>query len=200
MIKRKPIKELGHPTWKKRFKQYSESSHSWAFYSDSLERSANILLEQREQDLQKIEWDPNKPQDPMEYDIGNVFMLIAGHTIETLAKAMLVFNEKAINEKGEFAIKTHKLLDLLDRAKFNLSETEHEFIERLEQFVEWAGRYPAPLKYTNLMPRSYPDGSFGILNVVKSDDGLVWKQIVYKMRDKLENELWQKHNHSVEST
>lgn len=125
-------------------------------------------------------------------------MLIAGFTVENLAKAMLVFNEKVINKKGEFTIKTHKLLYLLERAKVKLSDTEHDFIERLEQFIEWAGRYPAPLKYTNLMPRSSLDDSFAILNIEQSDDGIVWKQIVSKMRDKLENELWQTQKHRVD--
>lgn len=69
MVKRKPIVKVPHKTWEKRFKQYIESSHYWAFYADSLERSANILLEQLEKDLQKIEWDPNKVQDPLEPSI-----------------------------------------------------------------------------------------------------------------------------------
>jgi hypothetical protein len=81
------------------------------------------------------------------------FMFLAGLGIECLLKAIRILQFQAAgkpvaakNWRGSLAIakelKTHDLMALARAAEITLTPAEVTLLERLTDFVEWAGRYP----------------------------------------------------------
>lgn len=81
------------------------------------------------------------------------FMFLAGLGIECLLKAIRILQFQAAgkpiateNKRGSLALvnelKTHDLLGMAKAAEIELDQAETELLERLTDFVEWAGRYP----------------------------------------------------------
>lgn len=81
------------------------------------------------------------------------FMFLAGLGIECLLKAIRILQFQAAgkpvtakNKRGSLALakelKTHDLRGLAAAAGINLDAAEVTLLERLTDFVEWAGRYP----------------------------------------------------------
>lgn len=81
------------------------------------------------------------------------FMFLAGLGVECLLKAIRILQFQAagtpvaaLNKRGRLALaaalKTHDLVGLAHAAGVSLSADELRLLERLTDFVEWAGRYP----------------------------------------------------------
>jgi hypothetical protein len=73
--------------------------------------------------------------------------MLAGMMIETLAKAVLVERNQIVRISE---LKNHNLKELVVAAGYSPNPEEIVFLDRLSEFVRWAGRYPVPLKPTNL--------------------------------------------------
>ena len=78
--------------------------------------------------------------------------MLAGLAVENLLKALIVKRMHAENrpvtegnvlrlERGR-----HSLVALSRSAQITLSSEEREVLARLSTFVQWAGRYPVPIK------------------------------------------------------
>jgi len=94
---------------------------------------------------------------------GHVSLMLYGLSIENYLKARLVQAGNASGRSGKFSLKTHKLLDLCERAQIGLCTEEAELLERLEHFVSWAGRYPVSLNVEDMYARELSDGGKGPL-------------------------------------
>lgn len=81
------------------------------------------------------------------------FMFLAGLGVECLLKAIRILQFQAAgksiaakNRRGSLALakelKTHDLVSLAHAAGIALTSAEVTLLERLTDFVEWAGRYP----------------------------------------------------------
>lgn len=81
------------------------------------------------------------------------FMFLAGLGVECLLKAIRILQFQSAgkplttkNKRGRLALarelKTHDLLSLAHAAGITLGPGEVTLLERLTDFVEWAGRYP----------------------------------------------------------
>lgn len=81
------------------------------------------------------------------------FMFLAGLGVESLLKAIRILQYQAAgkpvaakNRRGSLTLtrelKTHDLLGLAKAAGITLEPAEVTLLERLTDFVEWAGRYP----------------------------------------------------------
>lgn len=80
-------------------------------------------------------------------------MLLMGFSFENLFKAIaakkgllktnpdLCFDARVSKEKGG-----HGLTGIARSLQLGLSPDEKEYLQRLEEYVYWAGRYPVPLK------------------------------------------------------
>jgi hypothetical protein len=69
-----------------------------------------------------------------------------------------------------------------------LSTEEINLIEKLEQFITWAGKYPGPLKYEDLIPRIIQHG-ISPLYLISSSDFQKYISIYERLSDKLKNKL-----------
>ena len=174
--------------WKEQHRRGVEWPLSWLVSAESLERSTEILWEQDKRDVEALEG--ASVGDPTPAFVTRVAMLLAALTIENLLKGICVAREPARNQKGEFQIKTHKLLDLADRADVELRKEENDLLESLEAFIEWAGRYPRPLRYEDMLPRTLRSGGFGPLGGgVSGGDIKVWRELVHRLGDRLRSSI-----------
>ncbi len=184
MVKRRKIEVSAlHELWEEQCQRRLEWPHSWLFSSMSLKRAANVLWCQVQKDYEAV---LNSDHDKLSQSISSTLLLVLGYCIENLIKGLCIQKEGAFNAKGEFRFKNHKLLDLLEKVDIHLSDKEIELTERLEQFIIWAGKYPGPLDYTDLMPRILPNGGFAPLDMacIPTD-----YEIAINLVDKLETKL-----------
>jgi hypothetical protein len=77
---------------------------------------------------------------------GQVFLLLAGYTIEAQLKGILVAREPIDVTKGSLPgwITKHNLLALLEKAQIELDDPLLDFMRRANMAVVWSGRYPVP--------------------------------------------------------
>ena len=187
-VKRRPVDPRpGDYLAKLLHRRGAESGASWFVSASELERATEILWAQVEQDWAQIHDLPPEAAPPQ--FIICPTMLLAAATIENSLKGICVSREPALDKNGAFRLKTHKLLDLFDRIKFQLSADELDLVERLEVFLEWAGRYPVPLTHHSMLPRTHPSGGFGSLTYRLGSDREVWHRLVRRLDELLESLL-----------
>lgn len=169
----------------------SDDWRSWQLSAFRLSRSAKIIWKQVEEDWESrsknfiegeynISWEDFKAN----ISISNVFMLIAGLALENYLKAVCIAKNGQFNKQ----LKTHDFVKLVNLSQINFSTKEEELIERLECFVIFAGRYPAPLHSKDLTLRNFKTGGQAPLKMITGGDFDLWIKII----EKIENELEQK--------
>lgn len=116
--------------------------------------------------------------------VWGVAQLLAGLVLENVCKAILVSRSSPLNSKGTIdrAFATHDLLALVEKVGITLNEAESRVVEKLQEFVVWAGRYPVPKSSEAMRPRSTPGGGFApITSGYFPDDGLIFEQVLKKL-------------------
>lgn len=170
--------------WQEQHRRGGESPYAWLFMAQSLERATELLWNQYGEDMRNLEH--AKVGDAFPSEVARPAMLLASLTVENLLKGACVAKEPAFDLNHEFHLKTHKLLDLAGRANIVLNEDEQDLVERLESFLKWAGRYPIPLSYEDMRPRTQPAGGFSTLAVVRGTDIDVWRKLVRKVQEMID--------------
>lgn len=159
---------------------------SWLSVATSLRRAANILWEEVQHDNDKIFKEESEDIQP---SVSQNCLLLLGLSIENLLKGICVSNYVAFNEKNEFKFTTHNLLVLCEKSGIEIAEEEYHLLEVLEQFVIWAGKFPGPLKYTDLIPRYSPNGGFAPLDVRSGSDIISSFKLIDRLTKELEERL-----------
>lgn len=164
-------------------KRGTEWKIAWIASASSLERAASILLSVVETDFDAIRRDEESESCS---SVCGQFMLLAGLAIENYLKAICIKRSGAYSDDGKFQFGHHNLIKLSSESGIEFSILERELIERLEHFVVFAGRYPAPKNANALLPRIRSDGGWGSLSYFKSSDGADWKELLQKLRAALD--------------
>jgi hypothetical protein len=144
----------------------------WRDAARELERATVILWNQWKRDVSKLTHGASGSS--LRVCLTRPTALLAGLTIEGFLKAAIV-------DRGQPAPRTHKLTRLAREAQVGLSKNETDLLVRLEAFVQWAGRYPVPLKPEDMMPRRLPAGGFGLLTRIGTNDLDVWRGLVTRL-------------------
>lgn len=181
MPSRKPIDPRGgRKLFQEQHKRGAESRAAWHMVGAELERAAELLWDQHDHDMQSTQH--AVVGDAVPPLLLPAAVLLAALAVENYLKGNLVLQEGALTASGHFAHKTHKLLDLAERTKLSPTAAELDLLERLEVNLEWAGRYPIPLNYEDLLPRTMPGGGFATRTYVTSTDRQTWRGLVSKLR------------------
>lgn len=155
MVAKLPIdKRSPKDFWDDQHKSLAAEPLAWTLSADELLRSFELLVAQEALDAPTRRDKPGKYLPP----IHSVAMMLAGFAIENLLKAIHISSNPAFNASGKFDVATHDLLKLADGIDLFLTEKEKVLLERLEQFLTWAGRYPVPLFTEDMRPRTFPSG------------------------------------------
>lgn len=133
-----------------------EQPYLWLVKAKELRRAADVVWSQFIEELKGYNANGVDTGEPF---TGSVAMMLYSFTLENLLKAGLVHSGVGSNPSGKFALKSHKLESMAVSLGIPLETSECELIERLEHFLEWAGRYPIPLFSEELYPRALHDGS-----------------------------------------
>ncbi|MEW6076757.1 MAG: hypothetical protein AB1724_02980 [Thermodesulfobacteriota bacterium] len=168
MMKRS--KQIGHANHEKWIEQYSRRLSwpmSWLSVALSLRRAAAVLWEDVKKDNDKF---LNDELEEIQRSISHHCLMLLGLSIENLLKGLCVSKFGAFNKNNKFKFTTHKLLVLCEKIDLSLSEEEQYLMEVLEQFVIWAGKFPGPLEYTDLIPRYQKNSGYAPLNSVSESD------------------------------
>jgi hypothetical protein len=141
------------------FSQYILSEDAWFHTANEL-IAAMEMLESRVKDY----WDcvnaqflgQNSNPEP-EHSLVEVHMMLAGFAIENLCKGYLAGRlspeERASVKAGTLptSLKTHKILELVERIGLALSKAEKYLVEQIDQAI-WRGRYPSPVSHKGIRP------------------------------------------------
>jgi len=113
--------------------------------------------------------------------VTGVAMMLEGLALENLAKGVIVANAPARIQPNSGRPRDltnwgHIDSPMLRDAGVTLSETQHEVVKRLRQFVEWGGRYPIAK------------------DALKMEGGITWNssdfEVIDALYDQLSTELW----------
>ncbi len=182
MMKRRPIdSRIPKASWDIQHKRVSELHITWQLSAASLRYASEVLFAQLERDLARPRGNGTfKSYRPSLNPTG---LMLAGLMIENLAKAALVSRGSPLDKKGAISLKSHKLLDLVEGLGVKLSEEEALLLERLTEFITWAGKYPVPLVSEKGYPRIFPDGGSAPLAISYLErDWLATKKIAAKIQ------------------
>jgi len=169
--------------WDDQHKKLASEPLTWTLTADELLRAFELLATQVKEDLAKAHEQRNN-YIPSTFSSA---LMLAGFAIENMLKALLVTQRPAFDSSGNFSFKTHDLLKLADDVGLNLSMDERILLERLEQFLTWAGRYPVPLCADTMRPRTLPSGGFAPRTYGWIDgDFQEIRTLTNKLRSKLE--------------
>jgi hypothetical protein len=156
----------------------------WICKAKEVRRAADFLWQQFLSEIQ----DFSSGKDLKDELFGSVALMLYGLVVEILLKAGLAAKGLAISSTGKFGKKSHNLQSLAQDLGLRLSNAENELLERLQNFVEWAGRYPIPLRKEGLYPRDLLDGSkCSLCNISTGDEKKIAK-LLLKIEELLPSE------------
>ena len=156
----------------------------WMCKAREVRRAADLLWHQFVNEVRAFSTGEESPE-PF---FGDVAMMLYGLTMENLLKAGLVVKGVAASPNGNFNQKSHDLHALARDFGLVLSFAETELLERLQHFIEWAGRYPIPLYRDALYPREMLDGSKATLYGISTGDGAMVADLLAKIESHLPSE------------
>jgi hypothetical protein len=134
------IAELGK-YYRGRWELCAKDPEVWYQYANSL-KTATVAL-------RKVLWRKDRERFSFLIDIadslyGPVYMLLAGLSVETLLKGIIVATNPELVEKQKLSkdLTHHNLAKLYKKAGFVMSNDVNNLLSRLQNYVEIFGRYP----------------------------------------------------------
>lgn len=199
------IKTPPHPTalahrkrWADGFDMFAHEPWSWRLKAETLKESATIIRSEWVKVMEKPTQGPScKAPDFRLVDLGSVWMMLAGLSLENLLKGLYISKKQTIAKNGRLIgpkkWKRHELLDLIDLVnskrmpteKIEITKEESNLLERATLFVQHFGKYPIATNYDATLPRpiyGQKDGFAPMSHVFLSDLNLM-DRIYKKIED-----------------
>jgi len=123
------------------FETHQQNPDGWVSHAWSLKLCADAIADLWMKDLLRIR-QARTSRDVPHLRSGPIFLMLAGLAIENLLKAILI--RRAGRFRPEWI--SHELARLCRDAGVRLNSVERQFVRRLTDYVEWAGKYAAPTK------------------------------------------------------
>ncbi len=130
--------------WSKYHKHTLNSSGAWIEWSNRLKNVSEIVWKVLSPSLTKVPKENITIKDFRAIELTPIFMMLAGLSIELIAKA------RHIKKGSQGTLSSHTISKFVE-GKI-LTKQEKDLIKRLEIFIKWAGRYPIPLKKEDFVP------------------------------------------------
>ncbi len=126
---------------------------SWTAKANALRKSAHILWTSYKHEMERLDsLGEAAVGQSFELEYEKIAMMLMGMAIENLLKSILLVRDPSLVEDGKIArkLQTHNLLKLLDWTSISIDIQDTQLCTLLSDFILWHGRYPAPLKSTNI--------------------------------------------------
>ncbi|USX21716.1 hypothetical protein NHH82_06020 [Oxalobacteraceae bacterium OTU3REALA1] len=130
---------------------------AWKANAMSLNRAFEELTTVSLADV-KAMFDDVEPAGP---SITASVLMLGGFVVENLLKGLAAKKKKIPIVKGRPKFVHHGLVALALDAEVDLSAEEEVLLQRLTEFIMWAGRYPAPQNVNSLRGYTNRNGGFG---------------------------------------
>lgn len=173
MKRRPPDPRSPKENWDEQHQMLGTIPHIWVSKADELFAAFQVIV------AKEAERNYATP------GLSGVAYMLAGFTIEVLLKALLVQSESRFDADGNFKLRSHALRELANQAKLSLSADENKLLERLEEYLKWAGRYPIPLTSDPMRPRAIEEGFAPITYHRAGEDWHIILTLVAKLKEML---------------
>jgi hypothetical protein len=154
----KEIREERNNLFRMTYKSAASDPRQWLSYARSLKYTSNLL-----KPVFIEEHKTPRPRGQKNYfpiTVSPIYLMIVGFAVENYLKGIYVISNPDIIENDKLVkLNRHDILKLLYELKFEISKEEIYLVERLEEFVLWAGRYPIPAKFERLIPKKHREGT-----------------------------------------
>jgi hypothetical protein len=137
---------------------------AWKANAMSLNRAYEELKRVALADV-KAMFDDVEPAGP---SITASVLMLGGFAVENLLKGMAAKRKKIPIVKGKPKFVHHGLIALARDAEVDLSADEEVLLQRLTEFIMWAGRYPAPQNADSLRGYTNRNGGYGGLTTMSA--------------------------------
>ena len=171
-------------------REWMLNTYSWKRTAEQLRSAAVVLREADQQDDPPVlgeSGDSESEQDftvtvgPITHNgfIANVVRMLMGFSLENLLKALIVAEKSdgVLNSKNELAswgCSWHDLKGLAGQAKIEMSPEEEDYCRVWEMCAVWAGRYPVPLRASDLpdKPDFFPEPLEELAEKLRTKEGI----------------------------
>lgn len=135
------------------------SPASWLEYAEEIRDSAELIWAHQDDGF-RISATLNQEDHLLDgtgriSSVSRTYMLLAGFALENVMKGHLVFRDPSHVNQGHLSqeLKLHDVVGLAMKIPgLQLSENEHKFCANASQAIPYWGRYPIPLKKSQLLP------------------------------------------------
>lgn len=147
--------------WEDQFISLANTPVAWIITAKKLKASYNVLAEYTNKMFESIR-NAQSLEESLDETLPASLML-AGYAMENYLKGIIIQTNPgcALNEKGKFTLKSHILIELASQANLQLNNDEQELLEIIHHFVIVGGRYPIPLKKTDMQLVHFNNGNIG---------------------------------------
>ena len=170
---------------KELFERIGSDAQSWLAQAKQLKISANVILPKLREAFEIPPVWPGAQERRLAFF--HSYMLLVGLAFENLVKGILIGRNSALvdTEKIESGILGRGGHGIADGARkiVTLSSDEVQLLQRIEEYLFWAGRYPLPLK-SNI----YHSSETQKLRSGRSDDPELIDALFKRLIDVLEQE------------
>lgn len=134
------------------------SPSSWLEYAEELRYAAELIWEHQDDGFRlsvnlDAEFKPNGTSRIS--SVSRTYLLLAGFALENLIKGHLVFRDRSLVNQGVLSntLKSHDVVALAMKIpELQLSDDERRFCKNATDAIPYWGRYPIPLKKSQLLP------------------------------------------------
>lgn len=139
------------------------------FFDAAIESPGSWLTEamQLKVAAERIDW-LFKPltEDEQAASLMPTYRFLIGLSFENLIKGILHAQGNKVTENGKFTKLFSKhdlgyLVKKLDPSKINITEDENNILDELTPYVIWAGRYPLPKGWNDIIVKMHDSGKHG---------------------------------------
>jgi hypothetical protein len=141
------------------FEIVCKDAQTWLAQANQLKMSADVIEVELRDKMARFQFEHGLNEQLLAYL--KSFMLLTGMAIENLIKGILVgrdsslVNRELINKKL-LPKGGHGISEGAKRV-ISVSNSEHDLLRRLEEYLIWAGRYPMPLKSEVFLKSQTPE-------------------------------------------
>lgn len=174
------------------FQRTGQEPGIWLGEALQLKRAAELVLAELNEVLSVY---PHGRASYEDLSLFKAYMLLSGIAIENLVKGILVCrdpsiegNDKVDKVKWKGSSHGHDLVELAKQTGIPFTLEEKGLFRRLSAFVVWGGRYPIPIKSSDMVQRTKYRGQSIRLNTFISTDPDLIRKVFEKASTILETE------------
>ena len=111
-----------------------------------------------------------------------VYRFLIGQSFENLLKGIIIAQGRTSSSNGKLhkSLSTHSihnLIELLDNSLVKLTDEDKKILNDLQEYVEWAGRYPISKKANKYKI------ALGFSNTIHRKEIDLWNRLFYYLKD-----------------